>query len=446
MLQDAKHRRLAGLTALALAGLAGLFFPPWGVYWTVAVLVLQFYLGVVASAPDGSRGTTPSELESLSASFDATLRISDETLPHLRQGLNPESAQKITDIMQKITEVDAVAITDTREILGFTGVGCRRHRQGGPILTDATREVLRSGQPQVVMDTHTLSCDEPGCPHPLKSAVIAPLWYRDKVVGTFKLYRTAAQPIPPHVARLAVGISQLLGIQMEVGEVDRQRQLVIKARLEALQAQIRPHFLFNVLNTIIHFSRTDVGKAREMLVQLSSLFRSSLSNRSDFITVKAELDYIDTYLALEKARFGDKLQVRYKLDPKSLHCSIPVLALQPLVENAVVHGIAPKEGPGYVGLLIRRVRDELQILVWDTGVGMEAEHLARIFHEGYGTGMGLGLSNVNERLISLYGEAYRLRVRSTRGRGTSVRLRIPLAPATAAERDGMALATAIGRG
>ncbi len=419
--------------ALTAGALAALIWLPGGVQ--VAVICLVTLLGLVGihlvrGSGRVAAGTSSGELESLSASFDATLRISGETLPYLRQGLNKESAQKIVEIMKKITEVDAVAITDTKEILGFCGLGCRRHRQGGPILTKGTRRVLRSGQPLVVADPSVLACDEPTCPHPLKSAVIAPLKFRDEVVGTFKLYRVSSEPLPPHIARLAVGISQLLGIQMELAELDRQRQLATKARLEALQAQIRPHFLFNVLNTIIHFSRTDVEKARELLVQLAAFFRKSLNYRGSFITLQDEIEYINTYLSLEKARFGEKLQVKFKLDPKALNVPVPILTLQPLVENAVVHGLAPQEEGGEVGVLVRRVRDEIQVLVFDNGVGMDDDTVRRIFEEGYGTGMGLGLTNVNDRLISLYGHQNRLRVKSRPGRGTAIRVRIPLTAST----------------
>jgi len=368
---------------------------------------------------------SPQLLESIS-SFDTTLRIGDETLPVLKQGLNEESAQKICEIIHKITEVDAVAITDDKKILGFHGIGCRRHRQGNPILTGATRYVLEHGETKVVNDPRFLSCDEPDCPHPLKVAVIAPLKYRGKVVGTFKMYRASSRPIPTYMVRLAVGIAALLGLQMELAEVDRQRQLVTKARLEALQAQIRPHFLFNVLNTIIMFSRTDPERSRELLITLAQFFRRSLSYRGNFLTLGDEIEYISTYLELEKARFGDKLKVKLKVDPRIMGVKVPILTLQPLVENAVVHGLAGKEEGGVVGVRAHRVRDEIHVCIIDNGVGMDKEILRKVFEEGYGTNMGLGLTNVNDRLVSLYGEEYRLQIRTRPGRGTAIRVRIPL--------------------
>jgi len=368
-------------------------------------------------------------LESIN-SFDTTLLIGDETLAFLKQGLNAESAQKICEIIHKLTEVDAVAITDDQQILGFHGVGCHRHRQGGPILTGATKYVLDSGQAKVVTDSTILSCDEVGCPHPLRTAIITPLKYRGKVVGTFKLYRTSSDPIPSYIVRLGISIAALLGLQIEAAEADRHRQLVTKARLEALQAQIRPHFLFNVLNTIIMFSRTDPERSRELLVNLSQFFRRALSHRGNLITLQDEIEYISTYLSLEKARFGDKLQVKMKIDPRLLTVQIPILTLQPLVENAIVHGLAPMEEIGVVGVRAHRVRNEIHVCIVDNGIGMDRDRAERIFEEGFGNNNGLGLTNVNDRLVSLYGDAYRLQIRTRPGRGTAIRVRIPLSDAS----------------
>jgi LytS/YehU family sensor histidine kinase len=409
----------------------------------VALLLLAIQ-GIVAAylliKSEEEEDVPQAVLESIS-SLDTTMRISDETMPHLRQGLNFESAQRICEIILQITEVDAVAITDDAYILGFAGVGCRRHRQGGPILTGATLDVLQSGQTKIISDHTVLACDEEDCPHPLKNAVITPLTYRGKVVGTFKLYRTSPKPLPSYVVRLALGTAALLGIQMEAAEADRQRQLVTKARLEALQAQIRPHFLFNVLNTIIMFSRTDPEKSRELLVMLSQFFRRSLSHRGDMITVNDEIEYINTYLALEKARFGGKLQVKLKLDPRALGVEIPLLTLQPLVENSVMHGLAPKEEGGTIGVRVRRTRSHLEICIMDDGIGIEPDRLQRVFEDGFGVNNGIGLSNVNDRLISLYGESYRLRIKSRPGTGTAIRIRIPLQKDAPEERTEVQAAT-----
>lgn len=433
---------MAALTGLATIGAVrshGVQQGAWLALTALGLVILAAWPAVArlnrqGSAAEQAGGTTAAEVAEPDAVSDTAegstlehaLQIGHAAMPYLRQGLNESSAQKIVEIIHRITDVDAVAITDQNKVLGFSGVGCNRHRPGGPILTGATRRVLNTGKLELVTDPARLTCDEPGCPHPLKSAVIAPLTFRSNVVGTVKLYRTSPTVLPPYVRRMAVGVAQLLSIQMELAEADRQRELATKARLEALQAQIRPHFLFNVLNTIIHFSRTDVEKARELLIQLSSFFRRSLSTRGNFITLQEEMEYLNTYLSLERARYGDKLEVRLRIDPRALSQRIPILTLQPLVENAVVHGVAPMEGHGVVAVSARRHQDFVVVTIVDNGVGMTGEEKHQIFDAGFGKGMGLGLSNVNDRLISLYGPAFRLRVRSAPGKGTAVRLRVPI--------------------
>ncbi len=380
----------------------------------------------------------PADAAELARSFDATFQVGREALAYLRQGLNAETAQKIAEIIHKIAQVDAVAVTDTERILGFTGVGCFYHYTGRPILTEATKRAIATGQFAVIADASGLGCPVEGCPCPLKTAVIAPLRCRERVVGTVKLYLTRTEEMPPFLTRLALGISELLSLQIELAEADRQMQLVTRARLEALQAQIRPHFLFNILNTIIMFSRTDVEKARELLVQLAAFFRRSFHFRGNFITVQEEIDYIRTYLNLEQARFGEKIRMRMKIDPRVLPYRIPVLTVQPLVENAIVHGLAPKEGRGDLAVSARLVRGEIHLVVRDNGVGIPPEDLEKILEPGYGAGTGHGLSNVNDRLVSLYGAGYRLKVRSAPGKGTVVLARIPVAESEAGEEAGVA--------
>lgn len=380
--------------------------------------------GLVVSQAPVSPDTDPEEL---ARSFDATFQVGREALAYLRRGLNAETAQEIAEVIHKISQVDAVAVTDTERILGFTGMGCYYHYTGRPILTEATKSAIATGQFASIVGARDLRCPVEGCPCPLKAAVIAPLKCRDRVVGTVKLYLTRSAEVPPFLTRLAMGISELLSMQIELAEADRQMQLVTKARLEALQAQIRPHFLFNILNTIIMFTRTDVETCRDLLIQLASFFRRSLNFRGNFITVQEEIEYINTYLRLEQARFGEKIRMRMKIDPRVYRYRIPILTIQPLVENAIVHGLAPKEGVGRLSVAARLAGDELHLLVRDNGVGIPPERVEKILLAGYGSGMGLGLSNVNDRLVSLYGERYRLKIRSVPGRGTTVLVRVPLA-------------------
>lgn len=368
-------------------------------------------------------------------SVDTTLQIAHETLPFLRRGLNETTAPKICEIIQKIAEVPAVAITDTQRVLAFLGVGCDKHQPGDRILTAVTKEAIATGKHKVVLSTQELSCSRTDCDCPLSSAVIVPLFCRNQVIGALKLYQTEEGALPPHVIRLAIGIGQLLSMQTELAELDRQAQLVTMARLEALHAQINPHFFFNTLNTIIMYSRTNPDKARRLLIHLADFFRQTLKRRGHYLTLREELDCVHTYLVLEKARFGDKLQIVEDIPESLLDYRIPVLSIQPLVENAVKHGITPKTTSGTVKISAHLAFDTLVLSVADDGVGIPSDKLESVLQPGYGSGNGVGLSNVNERLISLYGENHGLRISSQPNKGTTVTIRIPLEYASPANGD-----------
>jgi two-component system LytT family sensor kinase len=294
------------------------------------------------------------------------------------------------------------------------------------LLSETTRRVMHDRVIRV-LKTDELKGAYDECN--LGTVVIAPLVSHDQSVGAIKLYATSEDLLPRHILQLAEGIAQMLSLLMEVVEADRQRTLAADARLEALQAQIRPHFLFNVLNTIIAFSHTDPDRARELLIQLASFFRRSLSHHGPTIALKDEIEYVNTYLTLETARFGDRLRYRIRVAPEALDVPVPVLSLQPLVENAVMHGLINKDGPGIVSVTARPMKGRLVIYVSDNGIGIPKSQQYEIFEMGSGTGMGLGLSNVAERIMGLYGPAYHLRLRSQEGRGTTVRLVFPMPPA-----------------
>ena len=357
----------------------------------------------------------------------STLQIANETLSFMRLGLNEETAKQSAEIIQNISGMAAVAITDKEKVLAFIGVGCDQHQPGEKILTEATKKVIRTGEYAIVPDHKALNCSRQSiCDCPLGSAVIAPLKSSDKVVGSLKLYSTSFGRPPSHIIRLTIGIAQLLSLQMELAELDRQAQLLTQAQLEALHAQINPHFFFNTLNTIIMYSRTDPEKTRNLLINLAELFRKTLTHKSRYITLKEELTAVDTYFTLEEARFGDKIRLIKTIEEKALNYEIPVLSIQPLVENAVKHGLSPKIGTGTVTIDAKIKRMELHIKVADDGVGIPKNRLSGILNPGVGSGNGVGLSNVHERLKSLYGNEYGLKVESKEGVGTKIYITVPI--------------------
>lgn len=364
---------------------------------------------------------------------DPTVQVAYETLQFMRRGLTEVSARKTAEIIQKICEIPAVAITNREKVLAYLGAGCENHRPGDRILTEATKYVINTGQHKIVHSSEELNCTKTDCECPLSAGVIAPLICGEEVVGSLKLYQTEHGQLPPHIVRLAIGLAQLLSMQMELAELDHQSQLVTEAKLEALHAQINPHFLFNTLNTIIMYSRRDPDKTRQLLIYLAEFFRKTLKRPGHHISLSEELDCVRTYFALEKARFGDKIHLIEDIDSSLLEYRIPVFCLQPLVENSIKHGITPKNGNGHVTIKAKLKDNELFLSVIDDGVGIPPEKLEKVLQPGFGSGTGVGLSNVHLRLQNLYGEG--LKIASQVDLGTEVHLRIPKVSASEQDLD-----------
>jgi two-component system LytT family sensor kinase len=203
-------------------------------------------------------------------------------------------------------------------------------------------------------------------------------------------------------------------------KLEEQERLLIQARVDSLISQINPHFLFNTLNTVSSLVRFDPDTAREVILKLSNILRRRLKTQIHFLPLKQELEFIDDYLDIEVVRFGkDKLKIRKEIDPDALDLVVPSMILQPLVENAIRHGIGPKIEGGTITLRARRQKRKLVIEVIDDGIGIPEDRRADILESG------IGLSNVHERLQVLYTREFSFTVDSAPGKGTSIRLEIP---------------------
>ena len=208
-------------------------------------------------------------------------------------------------------------------------------------------------------------------------------------------------------------------------KLEEQERLLLQARMEALQNQINPHFLFNTLNSVSSLVRFDPDTARELIIKLANILRRLLHSSDAFAPLREELEFIDNYLDIEVVRFGrDKLRVVKELDPPSLETMVPSMLLQPLVENSIKHGLASKIEGGSIYLRSRLTDSHLIIEVEDDGVGMGAANLLER-PTGLG-GTGIGKANVAERLKVLYGDTARMTIDSHEGKGTLVRLRLPV--------------------
>ena len=202
--------------------------------------------------------------------------------------------------------------------------------------------------------------------------------------------------------------------------LEQNEQLLLKARMDALSRQINPHFLFNTLNTVSSLVRYDPDMARIVVLKLSNILRRLLRTHENFVPLRDELDFIDDYLDIEVARFGrDKLQFFKEADDSTLDAFVPSMLLQPIVENAIRHGLAPKLEGGEIRLSTRMTDGQLTIDINDNGMGISTERLAEIYHEG------IGISNVRERLRLLYGDQFRMEIKSQEGQGTQIRIVIP---------------------
>src|SRR5262245_37042721 len=198
------------------------------------------------------------------------------------------------------------------------------------------------------------------------------------------------------------------------------RRLLAQAELKALRAQIDPHFFFNALNSVVALIHRDPAAAEELIEDLADLFRHSFKPSRDFIALAEELSLVETYLKVEKMRLGDKLQFNKVVTPEALAVKIPALPVQPLVENAVKHGIGDRPEGGQITLSAAVEDGLLNIAIADTGAGLPSAPLAQLFTRG------VGLSNINERLSALYGAQSRLRIEGRPGQGATVSFAIPL--------------------
>lgn len=391
------------------------------------VVVELSVLGLVAVSFSGVYARMMSRPDHVRAlQSDRMLKIANESLAYLRQGLTPESAGEVCRIVLRESEAAAVAITDSQTVLGFAGVGEEHHHVGGPIITKATHEALDHDEPRILHSKEDIGCPEPACR--LRAAIVVPLEQRNVPVGTLKFYYTSDKLLNETQLAMAEGLARLLSTQLELAELEHQTDLARDMELKALQAQINPHFLFNTINTIAAFIRTDPAEARRLLRNFGAFYRRTLEQASDLVTVERELEFVRMYLELEQARFGERLVLEFDVDPEALDQPLPAFMLQPLVENAIGHGMRPDGSTLTVRISGRCTPDALELSVADDGVGIPESRLATVFDPGTSAGLGIALRNVRDRLRGYFGSDSTLEIESAPGVGTTVTLRIvPLA-------------------
>jgi len=350
------------------------------------------------------------------------LKIAQESLPFFRRGYTEATARETAKIILHQLNLAAVSFTGTERCLVHEGMGSDHHLPGRPLSTSLTKRALREERFQIARVKSEIDCSDPDCP--LKSAIIVPLTSGGKTIGTLKMYRSREYAITRVDEEVAVGLASLFSLQLELSRLEEQSRLLNRAELKALQSQINPHFLFNALNTVSSFIRTKPERARELLLDLSDYYRYRLHEPDAFIPLSRELEHIRAYLEIESARFEDRLTVRYP-EGDIPEVSVPPLILQPIVENAVKHGIGNSVKGGVVTIAVERKKEGTHIRVEDDGVGMDARKATSLLHGG--TCASIGLMNVQNRLVNAYGPAAGLKISSKKDRGTSVCMTIPSA-------------------
>jgi two-component system, LytTR family, sensor kinase len=340
----------------------------------------------------------------------------------LRAGLSRPGAAKAVRHLRALVGAAGLAIIDGDGLLALDGRGGHHSEQ----LVAAARRAIAADR-STVLGVSELQCDRTDCP--VRGVVIAPLTGPDGNAAAALVAIADDQPAPGLV-QATLETARWAGAQLALAELDSSRERLARAEVRALRAQISPHFIYNALTAIASFVRTDPERARELILEFAEFTRYSFRAHGEFTTLAEELRSIDRYLTIERARFGDRLQVRLQIAPEVLPVGLPFLCLQPLVENAVRHGLSRKPGLGMVSIVARDAGAECHITVEDDGVGMDPAALVAGIAEAAtdptdDSGQHVGLSNVDERLRSVFGDQFGLVVETGPGVGTKVSMRVP---------------------
>ena len=455
---------IIAMIAIVLSILAIVFIDSKTIGFSLAIVVLVVCVSAIAVTvfnPDSVRARQTNNM----------LRLSGQMVDLMASGMTPDVAQSICDLLLPNTAAIAVAITDKTTILGYVGYKESQNPQGANIRTQATHDTINDGMMRVLH-----SADEIGLPKTerrqsiIKGAIIVPLYVGRQIRGTLKFYYRSPRNITATQKSIAQGFGNLLSIQLAATELEKQRELATKMELKMLQNQINPHFLFNTINTIASFIRTDPPKAYVLLRDFAVFYRATLENAQDLIPLSRELTQTIRYFSFEIARFGeerlamevrvqgfgsedgdvpasaaetvsassetrDKASESFENERPSLQdapieelnvseMEVPPFLLQPLVENAVKHAM-PASGKLTVSIWTEVSDGDVLVHVEDNGVGMTEEAKHSIMHPRSETGLGIAVKNVHDRMHGNFGEDAEMRIESELGKGTNVTLKFP---------------------
>ncbi|WP_043720365.1 sensor histidine kinase [Kutzneria sp. 744] len=347
---------------------------------------------------------------------DALHRMS-KAAPDLRDGLTPDAADKACKNLVELLKCVAVGMTDERGALLSWDGDANEHYVD---LQDAIVKAI-SGERKEFVEHDELECvDKGNCK--MRQAVIVPLIVESRTRGALIIVGGVGSK---RLYRMSQEVARFVCTELELGELQESRQRLAQAEVKALRAQISPHFVYNALNAISSLVRTDPEHARELLQEFAEFTRYSFRANGLFTTLAEELRNIDRYLTIQRARYNERLSVRLRISPEVLNVVVPFLVLQPLVENAVQHGLANKPGGGTVTIIAQDNGSEALISVEDDGVGMDADLLLDDLKDAHKSGAHVGIGNINNRMRTVFGEDYALMVETAPDAGMKVTMRVP---------------------
>lgn len=353
-----------------------------------------------------ARGSTDLGSAAEHASYEAMHQAS-LAARHLRGGLDGADVTK--------------AAKHVRVLLGSTAIAIVG--EGGAVAADGAMSGLEASALRIAGQVRD-SQRRQVFPHPegeAMEAVGAPIVVGGRTAGVIVAFAT---PVRAALVRAVGEVAEWCATQVELGDLDASRAALAEAELRSLRAQISPHFIYNALTAIASFIHADPERARELVLEFADFTRYSFRKQGEFTTLAEELQSIHSYLALEHARFGDRLQVTLRIAPETLATVIPFLSVQPIVENSVRHGLEPGERGGSIRIMAVDDGTHTEITVEDNGVGMDPEALHALLSSAV-DGAHVGLRNVDTRLRQMYGAEGGLVVETNTGAGTLVRIRVP---------------------
>jgi two-component system LytT family sensor kinase len=346
-----------------------------------------------------------------SAAMQSALHAAAATLPHLRRGLSADSAGKAVPHLRTLTQAQVVVIAGRDGVLGHDGT-----LRSGRVESELCAIAQRTSDDRVHVEPRL----EKERNH--RAAVFAPLVVQGERIGTLIALYPGGERLRPEDTRVVAEAAALVCAQVELSALSEQEERLARAELRALRAQISPHFVYNALAAVAGHIHSDPEEARELLTEFAEFTRYAFRTERPYVTLADELQYVEKYLRLERARFGERLEVRVQVAPEVLGAVVPVLSLQPLVENAVRHGVEARAERTRVAITGRDLGADVELRVTDEGLGMEPERAQAALN---GAGGGVGLSNVNARLTAAFGAEYALSIDSAVGKGTTVVMTVP---------------------